>query len=1174
MRFRLASSFAVMSLLMVAWVGAAWAQATRTVTGVVSNSDGSGGVAGVTVQVKDVAAATAISAADGTVTVAKVPVTAVVLEIRAEGYAPVDISLKAGRTATVFAATLVKQLPPPPPPTRQVTGLVRDSVTGKVLAGATVKVQGTEIAAQSDADGYFALSGVAVADVTLEVSAAEYGTAAISVAATDGTAKVALSSLAPAAPEAPTTRALRGKLTDSANEPVIGAVVKVAGTDQSVLTDENGAFVIEGLPLTEVILEASAENYESKNIIALPTVAEVTAILKDSASGEVVFIEGRAPAILKSNAASSASVVKSQDLNRVSAQTMESAMTGKVAGSNFQTNSGAPGGGAQARFRGISTINGTVTPLYIIDGVILSNTSISNGINAITAAAAGGNASSQDNPTNRVADLNPNDIESIEVLKGASAAALYGSKAANGVIIITTKRGKPGKPKINIAQRFGFSQISNTLGSRKFSSQQEAIDALGMDIGSLYEGKTYDHEDEITQSKLATETVASVSGGAEGSTYSGSLLVRDEPGVVIGTFYEKQSASLAVGYDLGKRARINLKGTAVHTLSDRGLTNNDNTGTSLYVALSTTPSFLNLNKEAGGAYPDNPLAGSNPVQTVNRFKNQEEVWRFYGGADAQVNLYKDEEHEVLAQGNVGIDTFQQINDIFAPPDLQFEKETPLPGRSISGSTTNTNLNFSLSSSWRFNPKTGAFRSALTAGVNYDSVDRDGVVVVARNLTAGQEPVDNGTSLTAQETLFRTKDQGFFLQEEIALLDDKLVLLGGATAERSSLNGDSEKYFFYPKLAATYSLTDLVGDQFESLTVRGAYGQTGNRPNFGQAYTPLGTGSIGGVSTVGVGGTAGDPGIEPERQAEIEVGTDVVLKDQRAVVELSLYQRNISNMLLNKTVATSTGFAQQFVNGGEFRNRGIEASVSVKPVATEDFEWVSRGTLTLNRTEVLDLPNHQAFNDSRTGFGAGLGVVRVEEGKSLTQLVSDVDGDGVLDVVGNTEPDFRIGWSNNFTFGPFGVSTLLDWQHGSDIVNLTRFLYDGAFLSPDFCDPRCAGPDDPTDDMGNPIPIGAGEKRLDTFGNKGDVRPYIEDASFVKLREVSLFYNVPQDLVAKIGWLSSLQLSLSGRNLLTFTDYSGLDPEVSNFGNQALGRNYDVAPYPPSRTFWFSAEASF
>ncbi|MBK7534335.1 MAG: SusC/RagA family TonB-linked outer membrane protein [Myxococcales bacterium] len=1157
-----------MSLLMVAWGGAALAQPTRSVSGVVVSSEGGAGVANATVQVKDAPTATGTTGADGTVTIAKAPVGALVLEVRAEGYAPVDLQIKAGRAPAVFAATIAKVLPPPPPPVRAITGLVRDGLTGKALPGATVKVQGTEISAQADADGYFALSGVAIADVVLEVSAADFGTAAVTVAAQDGTAKIALTSTAPPPPEAPTSRAVRGKLTDENGEPVIGAAISVIGSDKTALTDENGAFQLEGLPLTEVTLQSQAENYEAKNILVLPTVAEVAAILKTSVQGEQIFIEGRAPAILKSHSSSSSSVVKAQDLTRVSSQTVEGALAGKIAGSNIQSNSGAPGGGNQIRLRGISTINGQVSPLYIVDGVIISNSAIASGVNAITAAAAGGNASSQDNPTNRVADLDPNNIENIEVLKGASAAALYGSKAANGVIIITTKRGKPGKAKVSLTQRFGMSQISNTLGTRTFKDQAEVADVFGDDIAELYTGKTYDHEDEISQSKLATETVASISGGSDSSNYTASLLVRQEPGVLIGTFYDKQSARLTLGYDLGKRARVGVSTNVIHSVSDRGLTNNDNTGTSMYVALSTTPNFIRLSP-TNGVFPDNPLAGSNPVQTVNRLKNEEEIWRFIGSLDGSLKLYADKEHVVTSQAVFGVDAYQQHNDIFSPPDLQYEKETPqnpLSGRSLDGTTDSVNTNFSLSASWRFNPASRKFRNVLTAGLSYDTVDRGNVIVTARNLVAGQEPVDSATTITAQEALFRTKDQGIFLQEEIALLEDKLVLLAGGVGERSSLNGDSDKLYFYPKLGATYALTSLVPDMFESLVVRGAYGQSGNRPNFGQQFTPLGLGSIGGVKTVLVGGVAGEPDIEPERQAEFELGTDLVLKDQLAVIELSVYQRNISNMLLNKTLATSTGFGQQFVNGGEFRNRGIEASIQVKPVAGA-FEWVSRGTLTLNRTKVLELPDGQAFNDPRTGFGAGLGVVRVEEGKSLTQIVTDYDRDGDLDKVGDAEPDFRIGFSNNFNYKNFGLTTLLDWQKGSEIVNLTRFLYDGAFLSPDYCDPRCAGPDEMD-------AVGAGEKRQEAFNERGDMRPYIEDASFIKLREISLFYNFPQDLLSKIGGVSSLQLSLSGRNLLTISDYSGLDPEVSNFGNQALGRNYDVAPYPPSRSFWLSAEASF
>jgi hypothetical protein len=188
-----------------------------------------------------------------------------------------------------------------------------------------------------------------------------------------------------------------------------------------------------------------------------------------------------------------------------------------------------------------------------------------------------------------------------------------------------------------------------------------------------------------------------------------------------------------------------------------------------------------------------------------------------------------------------------------------------------------------------------------------------------------------------------------------------------------------------------------------------------------------------------------------------------------------------------------------------------------------------------------------FDITAAGFGAGLGVYRIEEGKSATQIVSTIDDAGTVAVVGNGEPDFRVGWSNVVRAGDFTISTLLDWQHGSDVINLTRLLYDGAGNSPD---------------------VEAAAMRIASFGNN-DPRPYIEDASFVKLREVSVSYNLPARLARGLGPVKTLDLSLSGRNLLTFTGYSGLDPEVSNFGGQPIGRNYDVAPYPPSRSFWFS-----
>ena len=777
----------------------------------------------------------------------------------------------------------------------------------------------------------------------------------------------------------------------------------------------------------------------------------------------------------------------------------------------------------------------------------------------MTGASAGGNASSQDNPVNRVADINPNDIQSIEVLKGSAAAALYGSKAANGVVVITTKRGTRGKgTTAQVTQRFGFSQIQNTLGSREFS-EQEAIDTYGADVvDRLFEpGVTYDHEKELTESKLASETIVSASGGTENATYFGSLLVRDEPGIVKGTFYEKQSGRVGVTYSFGDRLRVGLTSNVIHSKSDRGLSNNDNTGTSNYVVLSSTPSFLRL-RETNGVFPTNPFVGSltNPLQTQALLSNEEDVWRMISSVNGTLSLLKTPEQSLDLFNDFGVDRFQQKNDLYAPPELYFEPSDGLPGTAIDASSVVLNANVLTSLLHTYTPTSGAFRSAFSLGTTYEYSDLESVYVVAQDLTAGRNNVDSSSSVNINENRQRSKEQGFFAQEEVSLLDNTLSFLVGILAERSSLNGDSDKLYLFPKVATTYELP-VAEDQFDTLRVRAAYGETGNRAVYGQQFTPLiATNTIDGSSGLINGGLLGAADIKPERQREVELGVDVAAVDNWAVLELTGYQRDISDLLLQREIAPSTGFTAEFFNGGKMRNRGIEAAVQVTPIDDGFAAWTSRATLTLNRSTITELPV-PSFDIAAAGFGTGLGANRIEEGKSATQIVStigvDENGEAIVAQVGDGEPDFRVSFSNQVRLGDWGLSGLLDWQHGSEIVNLTRLLYDFGSVSSDF--------------------VGAGEARLEKFGN-GDVRDYIEDASFIKIREIKVFYEVPKTVLSSLDIVESLSLSLSGRNLFTFTDYSGLDPEVSNFGNQPIGRNYDVAPYPPYRSFWFSVDAGF
>ena len=1117
---------------------------------------------------------TATTAADGSFKLTGVAATNLVIEITADGFTARQVPVLGAATPLQLQVVIVKPAAAAPPPvtTRMIGGVVTDASHAPVT-GAVVRVHGTSIETVTGADGSFALPGVATTEVALDIEAPNQPATTATVPADRAAVAVTIGAPKPAAP---TTRTVRGKVLDpDSKEPIAGAQVQVANGGAVVFTEADGTFVLEGLPPGPAKLEITAPERETHLVDVGAEQASVDVPL-GLAKGEQIVIEGRAPLIVKTSLASGASVIEAADLNRVSAQTLDEAMTAKLSGANFQSNSGAPGGGAQLRLRGISTINGVSSPLYVVDGVIISNIAVPSGANAITAAAAGGSASIQDNPVNRLADLNPNDIETLEVLKGASAAALYGSKASNGVVVITTKRGRSGENHATVTQRFGVSQVSNSLGTRTFAtvddvkgsfctSKMTAEECTASPLVQAYmdaAGKTYDHEAELTRTPVAMETIASLSGGTDRGSYFGSALVADNPGVVKGTFYQKQSGRISVGYRFGDRVRLSATANLIHSLSDRGLTNNDNAGVSNYVVLSGTPNFVNL-QPTGGEYPVNPAIGSgaNPVQTVALLQNREDVWRLIGGATMSVDAYtsSDGSSHLQVLGNFGADSFDQKNALLSPNALLFEPADGLIGTSIDATTTNLNWNTGAGLVWQYKPTGGGFRSALSTGLTFESVDTNSVYVIGQNLNAGQQNIDSATAVTTTQNRVRTKESGLYLQEELALLDDRLSLLAGLLGERSSLNGNDSKYYLFPKVAAVYSLIPPSKNgaspmlaMFDTMRVRAAYGEAGNRPNYGFKFTPLtATGNIDGRAGLVVGGTAGDPDIQPERQREVEADLDLATKDQRVVAEITGYGRWISDLLLQRSLATSTGFTTAYLNGGGLQNLGVEAAVSVRPIANKQIDWITRGTLTLNRSKITSLPaDIPAFDITVAGFGTGLGAYRIEEGKSATQIVSTVDDMGTVRVAGNGEPDFRIGWSNVLTAGDFTFTSLVDWQHGSDIINLTRLLYDGGSNSPD---PEAAA------------------KRLESFSN-GDPRPYIEDASFVKLREISVTYNLPKQYATQIGPLKSLQLSVSGRNLLTFTGYSGLDPEVSNFANQPIGRNFDVAPYPPSRTYWFSVTA--
>jgi outer membrane receptor protein involved in Fe transport len=532
------------------------------------------------------------------------------------------------------------------------------------------------------------------------------------------------------------------------------------------------------------------------------------------------------------------------------------------------------------------------------------------------------------------------------------------------------------------------------------------------------------------------------------------------------------------------------------------------------------------------------------------------VWRLIGSSDATWKAVKSDDHELRFTLSLGVDRFQQKNELLFPPELNFEPvDDGLSGTSLFGTSDNLNLNTGVNAVYQYRPLAGGFTSTTSTGYQIESRQLSLINIVSRNLNAGQRNVDTGSQVNVTELRQQVVDRGFFVQEEFLTMEEKLMLAAAIRGEQSSVNGDPNKYYWFPKASGSYRLLQVAPGLTE-VKLRAAYGETGNQPLYGQKFTGLNVVNNieGAPGTIGRA-LAGDPNIRPERQREIEVGTDAILFNGDAVFEFSWYQRTITDLLLQRTLAPSTGFTLQDFNGGEMINRGVEVMAEFSPFKGRLLEVVSRTTFAANRGVVTKLPV-PAFNAG--GFGTGLGAFRIEEGKSITQIIGNkgfnADGSPNVVALGDTEPDFRMSFVNDFRIKWFRLHTMLEWQKGGNVINLTRFLYDLSRNSPD---------------------VAASEARVKAFTEDNLTATYIEDASFVKLREVTLSFDVPYDWIRHTDpAISSMRFSLSGRNLLTWTRYSGLDPEVSNFGNQAVARNIDVAPFPPSRSFWGSVEVSF
>jgi TonB-linked SusC/RagA family outer membrane protein len=954
-------------------------------------------------------------------------------------------------------------------------------------------------------------------------------------------------------------RQISGRVTRAGGTQPLDAEVSVVGElrYRTARTNPEGRYTISA-PQGEVRLMFRSIGHTRMEVVVPANQATQDVQMEaDIFKLSEVVVTGQATSVERRSATTAIAYVSGEDISKVSAPTFENALTGKVTGVNLQSNSGAPGGGIQMQIRGNNTILGGFDPLYVIDGVIYSNAKINSGKSTVNAGAFTG----EDDVVNRVADINPADIASIEILKGAAASSIYGSKASNGVVVINTIRGQAGRPRINVAQRFGTFRPTRQLEGRRWT-EAEAVDRFGPQVAHYFDNNPnpyFDHYDQVfSQRKLSHETVADVSGGSETTRYFISGTWKRDEAIEPNTGFTRQG--IRVNVDQTLSSKFEVKVTSVYNRAEhtRGWNNNCNNFGCHGYALAYTPSFVDLTaRNPDGTFPT-PDWGiqSNPIQTTELARNQEQTNRFTGGLSAVWHPIQADRHSFKFVAAGGVDAFDQNNDIWTPNELFWEVTQPEPGTALEGNGNSKYYNWNLNGVHVFSP--GGWSATTSAGLQFE----DRRLKVARaatvNLIPGQQNVGQGPTTTGFETLTQERTLALYAQEELRLMDDRLLVQAGLRAERSSVNGDIDKYYVFPKLSGSYRFLDLLGAESE-LKLRVAYGETGNQPLFGQKFTNLNVQQLGLANGLTVAGAAGFAGVEPERLKEWEAGVDGSALGGRLTWDLTGFRRSTTNLLLQRVPAPSTGFTSEVFNGGEIENQGFEVGLGYTPIQGRNLQWVTRGTFTTYKSEVIDLAGLPAFRPLLSGFG-GLGVTFIEEGQPLTQIIGRrLEADGTLSAtnvqIGNSAPDFRVGFVNDITYKSFNFSLVLDWQQGGDVIDLTTFLYDDAANAKDFGTPEH-------------------EARFECY-LRGAMNCYIEDATFLKVREVSLGVDLPRRWAQGLGWgVDNVRLSLSGRNLFSFQKYPGLDSEVANIGAAAIRNNLDVAPYPPSRSIFFSIGVAF
>ena len=933
-----------------------------------------------------------------------------------------------------------------------------------------------------------------------------------------------------------------GTVTDaSTGDPIPGVTVLVKGTTDGTITGINGEYELS-VP-SGAILVFSSIGYSSQEVDA--SSAGDVAMKTDVTNLDEVVVTGLATSIKRSNLANNISTISSEALTgTTTGSTLDGALYGKLTGVNINAAGGAPGGQTALRLRGISSLSGNNQPLFIVDGVYISNTQLTSG----SSIASGANAGREEGGSNRVSDINPEDIESIEVLKGASAAAIYGTRANAGVVIITTKRGQEGKTSVNFEQDFGFNEIQNFAGRRAFTRElAESAFSAGAEYDAVVaeNGRLFNYEEELYGERgFITDSRLSVSGGGSKTKFYFNASRRDEDGIMLNTGYDRTSIRLNMDHNINDKIKIGTSTNYVKSHADRGPVGNENNGGySVGYNLAFAKDWEDFFPDENGIYAAGVNGGVNVIFNRDFILNSEDVNRLIQGVNLEYKALQETNYQLKFQFNGGLDFFNANTLVYIPENHEIQR-----------GTTEGFVATSASQSFQYNYNAFAVFDYFTSnnisittqvGMSYLNFESDRVSTQTTQLIPGVINAGDGGSFAAGQRITQEEEFGIIGQSTVNW-DDKVIFTAGVRLDKSNLNGDVNKYFAFPRTSVAVNIANFDFWNVSAINLfklRAAYGETGSSAIFGSKYTSLGTTVIGG--NTGLALTAGSQqlgaaDIEPETSQEIEFGADFSFLDGKIGFEATVYNRKVLNLIYPfSSIPLSSGFGTAIRNDFDLVNKGVELSLNANVISNDKINWNTTVNWWRNVAEVESLGVGE-FQPTGEGFSLGFGSSFIREGENATALAANIDG--VTTIIGDAAPDFEMSWFNQITFlKDFDLTFLWHYKEGGDILNLTKLLSDFGGTTADLNDPDLTR----------------------SFGEQG-AAGYIEDGTYIRLREIGLFYTLPFDTKA----FERIRVGVSGKNILTITDYSSYDPETSAFGPSGLSQGIEVAPFPSAKQYYF------